>query len=405
MGLEHLDTVMSFALIMLLLSLQITILVQMVVALLGLRGWNLSWSLTQVLRQFDPELKLQAHATKLAREVLKHPALTHIWSLFGRRKATAIRPQELLRVLDDLAHNPSSKLDKAVKKALAAALKKTVVGETPERGEMADRLVAELTNLLPGYKQAVQAGVDRALQQKKQIEVELKTWFDTVMDRSTERFTLYTRWITGGIAFALAFTLHIDSIQIFKQLSTSGEVRTRLVQQVDSTLEQAGSLLTATREPKPLAAEAIRAMSADLTDPRDRSRIATVPEILATRRAGEEWLSKQFSGPQLSKAMQAYQKRYEEATVSRVKELGASLDEVKDSLDETHLHIIPHPIPYWNTYLHGLHFLGVTVTGIFLSLGAPFWYNALRQLANLRPILAGKVAPKTPEEQKESPKS
>jgi hypothetical protein len=33
----------------------------------------------------------------------------------------------------------------------------------------------------------------------------------------------------------------------------------------------------------------------------------------------------------------------------------------------------------------------VLISAIHLSLGAPFWFNALRQLANLRPILAGKV--------------
>ena len=56
MGLENFDTVLSFAVLMLLLSLQITILVQVVVAISGLRGWNLSWSLTKLLEQIDPKL-------------------------------------------------------------------------------------------------------------------------------------------------------------------------------------------------------------------------------------------------------------------------------------------------------------------------------------------------------------
>ncbi len=38
-----------------------------------------------------------------------------------------------------------------------------------------------------------------------------------------------------------------------------------------------------------------------------------------------------------------------------------------------------------------LHVLGVIMTTLFLGLGAPFWYNLLRQLGNLRPLLAGKV--------------
>jgi hypothetical protein len=32
----------------------------------------------------------------------------------------------------------------------------------------------------------------------------------------------------------------------------------------------------------------------------------------------------------------------------------------------------------------------VLATAILLSLGAPFWFNMLKQLTNLRPILANK---------------
>ncbi len=43
MTLEHLDTALGFAVIMLLLSLLITVLVQTVTAVLGLRGSNLTF--------------------------------------------------------------------------------------------------------------------------------------------------------------------------------------------------------------------------------------------------------------------------------------------------------------------------------------------------------------------------
>lgn len=409
MGLEHLDTVMSFALIMLLLSLQVTILVQAVIALSGLRGWNLSWSLTQLFEQLDPELKLKAHATKLSREILKHPALTHVWSLFGRRKATALRLDELFRVLEDLsARKPPGKLppkaskqgtagrrpdEASITAALHAALRKTVVGDTPELGQRADEIVSALTAIFPGSAQAVQEAVSRVLQRKSKVEMEIQTWFDTVMDRSTERFILYTRWITAAIAFVLALALHIDSIQIFKQLSTRSDVRARMVQQVDATLEKAGSLVTAAKEPRPLASEAIRAIKEDLKDSKDREILGTVPGNLVTRRAGEEWLQGRLTGPRLTKGLEAYKRRFDEATMAELGDLKNSFNEVKSNLDQTGLQIIPQPLPGWKDYPGDwrLHLLGLLMTGLFLSLGAPFWYNALSQLANLRPLLAGKV--------------
>jgi hypothetical protein len=393
MNLQYLDTVMSFAVLMLLLSLQITVLVQMVIAISGLRGWNLSLSLTQLFKQVDNELGLKAYATTLAREILKHPALTHSWSVFGRRKATAIRPAELFRVLDDLAKNPDSALDKTKREVLAAVLGKTRAGETPEVAEKANQAVAELGKLFPGETLAVHDAVARILRKGKRFEEDVSAWFDTIMDRSTDRFVLYTRWITVAIAFVLVVILHIDSIQIFKQLSTSSDVRAKIVQQVDATLRQAGAVMTDTAKPKPLASDAIRAMKEDLADPSAKDLVTRVPGDLTTRQAGQDWLRRNFSDPKLAMVLPAFEKRFEDVTIARVKELGVSLDSVKSNVEQAGLQIIPQPLPGWKTYPgdQGLHLVGVLMSGLFLSLGAPFWFNALRQLANLRPVLAGKM--------------
>jgi hypothetical protein len=283
MGLEHFDTVLSFALVMLLLSLLITILVQVVVAVFGLRGNSLEWGLERLFQQLSSELKLTNSAGKLARKVLTHPMLAHT----GGRKATAIRREELLRVLDDLS--------------------KTKEAE--------------------GVKQLVTGAGEH-------LKAEVSAWFDTIMDRTTERFVLHTRWLTAAFAVILAVGLHIDSLGILRQLSTSTELRTRLVQSVDTTLDKVGAVMTEAQKPQP-----------------------------------------------------------EDAAAARVKELGVSLERVAASVDQTGLHIIPRPIPPyvkdWN--FNRRHILGTFMSALFLSLGAPFWFNLLRQTANLRPILAGKV--------------
>lgn len=402
MGLEHFDTVLSFAVLMLLLSLQITILVQVVVAISGLRGWNLSWSLTKLLEQIDPELKLKGYATKLSREILKHPTITYSRTLLGRRKATAIRPEELLRLLEDLATNPSSTLDDEIKKVVKKAFQSRVPGETPELVEKANEVVAELVTLFPAQTQIVEETVNRVLQKKKQVEVEIKAWFDTVMDRSTERFILNTRWITAVIAFALAFALHIDSIQIFKQLSTSSELRAKFVQQVDATLQQADAVMTQAQKPKPLTTDVIRSLRDDMKDKHDKERLAEVPTNLVTRQAGEDWLRNNFKEPKLTKLLAVYHNRFEEASMALLKELRDSLDVVKSSADQTRLQIIPLKFDWqYSTEKEWLlHLLGIVMSGLFLSLGAPFWFNALSQLANLRPVLAGKVEKEKPEEKK-----
>lgn len=47
------------------------------------------------------------------------------------------------------------------------------------------------------------------------------------------------------------------------------------------------------------------------------------------------------------------------------------------------------------------HFWGIVASIAMLSLGAPFWFNTLRNLSNLRPIVARKVE-KSQEQQAES---
>ena len=391
MGLEHFDTVLSFALVMLLLSLLITILVQTVVAVFGLRGSTLQWGLQRLFQQLSPELNLKDHAKQLAKAVLTHPALAHTLG----RKATAIRPEELLRVLDDLSKNTPAELAQ-VKGALEKALHKTVPGDTPEQAEKARAVVCELTQSfgeLAGKTQQLEQAVERALEANKQLEVEVNTWFNTIMDRTTERFVLHTRWVTAALAALLALGLHIDSLQILKQLSSSSELRAKLIQGVDATVQKVGTAVTDTQKPQPLASSAIRAMQDDMEDPADKALLEKVPPDLATRQAGEDWLSKNLPSDKLAKALPAYAKRFQESTIAWAQQLGVFFDNVTSSAEQTSLQIIPRPLPAyitnWNP--NRRHILGTLMSALFLSLGAPFWFNALRQLASVRPILAGKV--------------
>src|SRR5262245_56859552 len=71
---DRLDTVIAFVVLLLGLSVFVTVAVQFVVALLGLRGWNLSWGVLTLLRQAAPDLP-DVLRVKLARVATTH-ALT-----------------------------------------------------------------------------------------------------------------------------------------------------------------------------------------------------------------------------------------------------------------------------------------------------------------------------------------
>jgi hypothetical protein len=52
------------------------------------------------------------------------------------------------------------------------------------------------------------------------------------------------------------------------------------------------------------------------------------------------------------------------------------------------------PADWWTAFGWRLRYLlGVALTAILLSFGAPFWFNALKSLANLRPAAAAQGNP------------
>jgi len=65
------------------------------------------------------------------------------------------------------------------------------------------------------------------------------------------------------------------------------------------------------------------------------------------------------------------------------------------TLRTSDLTIIPAPCGLARLLAEPRHSLGTLMTVLFLSLGAPFWYNVLRQLSNLRPPWRRKIEPKS----------
>src|SRR5215472_8094956 len=117
--LDQLNTAIGFVSVMLLLSMVITILVQAISGLLDLRGHNLVWGLATLFNQISPEAKEEGKGRRLlppgknntagqelAKAVASHSALK---TTTGRMfKAKAIRVDELLGVLQNIASDPDA---------------------------------------------------------------------------------------------------------------------------------------------------------------------------------------------------------------------------------------------------------------------------------------------------------
>jgi hypothetical protein len=124
--LNTLDTIIAFAVIMTVLSLLITIIVQMVSAALSLRGKNLANALALTFQTIDPNLQEQAHS--LANQILRDPIFSDsIWRAKKRllRGNTATHAQAKVERAEKDLQLATEKLA-AVKPADAAATEQAI---------------------------------------------------------------------------------------------------------------------------------------------------------------------------------------------------------------------------------------------------------------------------------------
>jgi hypothetical protein len=395
MMLQYLDTIIAFAVIMLGVSLLITILNQMISALLGYRGTNLLWGIKTLLGTIEPNLASKAEqlATKvLTQSIISDSVFSKLKenTLLGKitkrwRLASAISPEELVRSLRKVAENlPESK--KATKKLINEIL--VVDPEVNKKATMFKEVFKAL-----GPHVAIQA--DKIIQQlgtSVQGSVgKLEAWFDSVMKRTSQRFTSQMRIWTIVFAVIFAFGAQLDTIKIFNQLLTTPELRASLVNNNDTILKEASVVLSVQSGtaqvagpgvPPQILGNAIKAL-------KDIEKEATAgfgdaPEFASLNQA-LDWLRKNVKGDEIFKEKLASEYRNLVLT-----ELSAQKDKIEQDLAKAGFPIQFEPS--WEKFKEIFNdlqsILGILITAGLLSLGAPFWFNVLKALSNLRPLLA-----------------
>jgi hypothetical protein len=339
--LAYLDTVIGFAVVMLVISLLITILTQVVSALLNHRGSNLLWGIKTLFARFDPKgyQHLSESAEAVARQVLTHPLISDSWfsgnrlarwlgkfpplgALFARfQLAAAIRANELMDILQHLASNA---LDG---QPVAGDINKLL--NTTAAPVQATAAAVGAANVAAGVQQTVQTIQTDAAR--------LEDWFGSMMDRVSQKFAMYMRIWTVAFAAVFAFGTGTNSIQLLSDLYTQGAFRNALVNAAPQVSSAAQTVLAA----KPAADSS--ASDADKKVIQDALKSAADLQEISSQ-----------SG------FQVIQLRW--------------------------------PIDFgkrpWQSQLR--YILGVLMTTGLLSLGAPFWFNALKSMTNLRPVVASK---------------
>jgi hypothetical protein len=436
MTLEHLDTIIAFVVILAGVSLLVTVLTQSVSALLGLRGSNLCWGIETLLKELDPNLN--AHAATITREVLRHPLISDSTlsrfgvKLFNRWKlASVIRKDELIEILRLLAR-PSE--EAGSRDRVDATVSGAAVSRVPrQRGHAAEHdsqqqqsdstregdstqrtpdpwrtalfnslkqldeeaaadlelAAAEVKKFFPGDLGRAEQIVSQVMKSAERLPGSINQWFDSVMDRVSQRFVTHTRIWTIIFSVLVAFALHLDALKIVTQLSTDAEMRSRLVASADALTKKADEILVAPASGS--STDYVQAMKRLIkTHPTELAALGE-PSAFTDLAGGKSWLSSRLQTAGIQDA-EKWQRDYE-LLVPQAALLNAADNLRSIWKDKLIFQLIPDPYPnpwynYWTP--SWLHFWGVLASAALLSVGAPFWFNALKTLTSLRPVLANK---------------
>ena len=379
--LAYLDTLIGFAVVMLGASLLITILTQMISALVSHRGANLRWGLETLFKNVPscPLMNDALKAKQLASDVLTHPLISDSifslkpkWLADRMRLATAIHPDELVAILKDLSTKPAY----AAIAGLPAEIDALVAAQNP----VAARHMTLLTGLTTLPIETAVPLLQDTVNSIRDDAGKLEAWFNATMDRVSERFTTYIRIWTIAFAFLLAGITGLNSVTLLNSLYTNGAFRSQVSGAATQMLDLAGKVVpdaskdVATKMYNDLMAKALQASKVTPTD-------NATPSNIDSPEAAGKWIQAHVqTGDQ-----QAVQSAFDTAFLEERTQDAAAVRNIltKASFDVNQFGWRQNQ-PFWP------QLPGVLVTAALLSLGAPFWFNMLKQLTNLRPIVANK---------------
>ena len=271
----------------------------------------------------------------------------------------------------------------------------------------------------------------------------LRVWFDQVMDRASQRFTVQARVATVVLSCIFVLGWHFDAVRILQSMSQGAELRARLAATAEGIDKQAEQFSRSKQgvhsvvpevyrkamisvlhsgQAAPSTGQAVPETSANKEGSdgklpvkrraraRDREKVATptaptedpvtveakskamhgletVPGF-ASRENAESWLRTTLEGnPARESLVVAYQQEVNAELASDSDKLIDQSASLKSELARSQFKVFQGE---GNGLQSSSGVPSLLVTVALLSLGAAFWYNTLRNLASLRPQMATK---------------
>jgi hypothetical protein len=243
------------------------------------------------------------------------------------------------------------------------------------------------------------------------------------MDRASQRFKTEVRAVTVGISFLLAFVVGLDAVDLYGRFQADPILRQRVIQKADSLLlkppvvgsdpgsvpsKEASAAAKTTalafwKSPRPAShpkSDGVETAATPGPDPEGDRPAPDPPAAVMTEAAAVGWLTGLEKKDLVEDADDAaLEGRFREELVrARARLLGRELAGLRSGAG-----IGGVELRGWaglgkeSLSDQARHVAGVVLGAMLLSLGAPFWFNALQTLVALRPSVASKEDKKAQE--------
>jgi len=468
--LKYLDIVIGLTVVMLLGSIIVTAVTQFALAFTYARSRYLRDGLAELVAQLDPET-LAPHARYIAERLLRSPLVgRRVLYITGvltalrnwvRRKlgrlplphfnpGDVIQREELMLFLLQWAagEGPLPLQDKSVKPAdrlriddVTKALREAFssLGMPDPAAVLADTYKRSVENETDKPTAPSQSWYAQALTfaAPKQYVARINTWFDNMVARVTDNFSLEAKTWSAAVALVLSLSIQLDTFSLLKRLEVDDTLRAALVADADRVAKDFEAAQKALEEAKKLKdePEADRQQkslrSAEDAKGRIRETLALVrepklqlvPPYFLWQSVAQLELKRGDLPFEAGKAFEAELQadsspfrcnvaapetgRFLTQLALAIRESGAPVavylrpDAIQlvarsaeiEALRFTIAGRAPlkqDPPKAWDKTGLLVRWPGILFSFVLLSLGGPFWYNVLRKLMNFRSSLAFK---------------
>lgn len=325
---KSVDILIGLSVIMLVASMAVTMVTQAIIAITGSRGRNLLAGLVGMIEQLDPGFS-KRHAQEIVKMILTHQAVNGGTSFGIVRYGDVIHREELTKILLELAakaETPDLKITKLQQQALKALKNTMVANGITSPGQTLDNVRLFALQL-----------------EKSSLEMASNVRHNIALMRY------------ASSQFLAKINSRFDSI--IDRVSERFTFNARILTFLSAILVAAG-----------LQLDTITLVNRLAMDESTRSAIV---------QAAIEVQTKENNKPAENPSEQPA------ATVP------VSVNDLYKSLANEGLLVVPK-IGEWSDSWKNVNPVGVLLSILLLSLGAPFWYGALGKLLQLRSLLARK---------------